>query len=957
MNSVLLCLEGVIDDGYLLSFNYFFTCVFTVELLFKIIGLGVRTYFKDTFNKMDCLIVVMSISEILLTIYMDTFQSLRELRSIRVFRIFRILRTLEYVQKIANFIYKSFDSFIYIAFLLMLFNFVYGLLGMDLFTNITVTDSSLRAYSFNDFSSSFMCAFDLLTLDNWSNILIVGRNSDAGIFQTAIYSISWIFIGNYILMNLFLAVLLDGLTNELIGAEMSHGHQRLSAFSRQKEREKDICKKLDFHTREKENRISISIQNNINNEARMSTYSNDTLMTQLSQRVNSIPESKPYDLTALLACKCEFSLFLFNRTSRFRIICHRVVFNPIFETVTLMTIMLSSVKMIVDTYVNGESSGLSILDSFITGYFVLECFLKVVAKGFVFSEDGYLRESWNQLDFFVVVSSVVSLIVEQFSVSFLKIIKILRVMRPLRFISKNANIKLVVIALLESLQGILNVLLIIFMIFIMFSSFGVSIYRNRFGYCGDVLHFNIGYSECIAANGKYGEWVPAYTYNFDNIYQAMFTLLVIATYDGWIPILGVAINSNVPEEGPTEDNARNLSNVYFVMFIIVIPIFFINLFIGVIFYHFVTSEKKSKSLLLTDSQMRWIQLQKLIIQLEPRYDQLKAPSNQLRRICYKLVHHHYFEEAILMVICGSIVNMALIYDDCPTSYTNNIALVDQVFMLIFVIEIIVKLFGFGFWGYFAQRWNQFDFFIVVFGCIDLVINKFFSQQLQLFQVGPKILRAVRMLRIGRLLRLVKQFDGMLKLLQTLVFSLPMTFNVLALLLLIFFIYTIIGCSLFGDFPIDDYVNFNNFLYGMMTLFKCSTTDNWSSTMLAILDKNPYSPIYFISFIIISQFILTNLFILVLLQQFQEAETNDAKTPLQEFHEYVDKFRTAWIECTSKFHGQKMKKTYLLRFFRILDPPLGTFCFEFFFFKIVLGFNGENNIDVVAKFVMEMKIQG
>ena len=184
-----------------------------------------------------------------------------------------------------------------------------------------------------------------------------------------------------------------------------------------------------------------------------------------------------------------------------------------------------------------------------------------------------------------------------------------------------------------------------------------------------------------------------------------------------------------------------------------------------------------------------------------------------------------------------------------------------------------------------------------------------------------------MLRIGRLLRLVKKLNGMLRLLQTLLLSLPMAFNVFALLLLIFFIYTIIGCSLFGDDPVDDYVNFNNFLFGMMTLFKCSTTDNWSSTMMAILNKSSYSPIYFISFIIISQFILTNLFILVLLQQFEDEKSEDSKTHLQDFHDYVDKFRTAWVACTDRYKGQKIKKSNLIHFFKSLESPLGSLFFE------------------------------
>lgn len=912
LNGGILCLDGLVDENYLLNLNYSFTLIFTIEMSVKIWGLGIKKYIRDKFNIMDAFIVFISIFEILLfKTENSSIDYLRALRSVRVFRLFKILRHLEYFKRITSFISKNFYSFIYIACLLILFNFVYGMLGMDIFTNILITDSSLRAYSFGDFAPSFICAFDILTLDNWSNVLIIGENSDAGIIQAALYSISWIFIGNYILMNLFLAVLLDGLTNELMEEEINKTKKKLSASSLEKQRLKEIHMQIIYNNQ----------LNSMTNRREIAAFDNNlSITTEFSPKLSNPYEIKPNDLFFLNKSKCNYSLFLFGRRNLIRRICHKIAFHSAFELIILIIIILSCIKMVIDTYTDPSNQISLAIDNVTIGIFLLECLLKIIAKGFLSHEDTYLRESWNQLDFFIVLGSVVSIIFEQLNIPFITVVRILRVMRPLRFISKNANIKIVVVALIESLQGMLNVSFIILMIWIMFATFGVSIYRDRFGYCGDVLNFNTSIQNCHPPL----KW-KNYTYNFDNIYNAMFTLLVIATFDGWIPILSVAINSNTSEFGPTINYSRYLSYIYFVLFIIVIPVFFINLFIGVIFYHFVISEKKCKNILLTESQIRWINLQKLIIKLEPKYAQMKIPKNKLRKFFYNMVNHRYFEIVISLVICGSIINMSLIYDDAPQWYLDILNVIDQVFLLIFLIEITMKILGFGIYRYFSQKWNQFDFFIMIFGLFDIIINKLFSQKSLLFQIGPKILRTVRMLRIGRLIRLVKKFDGILKLIRTLIFSLPMTFNVLALLLLIFFVYTIIGCSIFGDSRKDEYVNFTNFLFGMMTLFKISTTDNWSETMLSLLDDNIYCPIYFVTFIIISQFVVTNLFILVLLQQFAEAESSqDSKTPLQEFHEYVDKFRTAWIECTEKFQGHKMNKSHLLKFFRILESPLGIF---------------------------------
>lgn len=70
-----------------------------------------------------------------------------------------------------------------------------------------------------------------------------------------------------------------------------------------------------------------------------------------------------------------------------------------------------------------------------------------------------------------------------------------------------------------------------------FAMLGVSIFRDRFGYCETLLNFNVSFKDCQPNN-----WF-IYNFNFDNIVNAMFTLLVVATYDGWMPIVGVAANS------------------------------------------------------------------------------------------------------------------------------------------------------------------------------------------------------------------------------------------------------------------------------------------------------------------------------------------------------------------------------------------------------------------------------
>jgi hypothetical protein len=115
--------------------------------------------------------------------------------------------------------------------------------------------------------------------------------------------------------------------------------------------------------------------------------------------------------------------------------------------------------------------------------FAMECVLKILAFGFCFDENSYLRESWSQLDFFIVVCSLIDMFSQNVNLPIIKILRLLRTLRPLRFISHNVNMKTVVIALLESVSGMLNVIIVVTLIWLMFAILGMSLMAQRMGVC------------------------------------------------------------------------------------------------------------------------------------------------------------------------------------------------------------------------------------------------------------------------------------------------------------------------------------------------------------------------------------------------------------------------------------------------------------------------------------------
>ena len=149
--------------------------------------------------------------------------------------------------------------------------------------------------------------------------------------------------------------------------------------------------------------------------------------------------------------------------------------------VILGLIILSSVKLVTDTYMfntsNEDLKNLSdSLDLFFTIAFVLESIIKSIALGFFMDKGSYLRETWNFLDFFIAITSIIDAALTDFDITLIKILRMLRTLRPLRFISHNSAMKTIVTALLSSLGGIVNVAIVVMAVWLMIAILAVNLY-------------------------------------------------------------------------------------------------------------------------------------------------------------------------------------------------------------------------------------------------------------------------------------------------------------------------------------------------------------------------------------------------------------------------------------------------------------------------------------------------
>ena len=113
----------------------------------------------------------------------------------------------------------------------------------------------------------------------------------------------------------------------------------------------------------------------------------------------------------------------------------------------------------------------------------MESLIKIISQGLILDEGSYLRDSWSQLDFIVVVTSLIDVSNIGVDLGAIKILRLLRTLRPLRLLHHNKSMKLIVTTLLESLTGILNMILVLFLVWLMFAILGVSLMKGKMNYC------------------------------------------------------------------------------------------------------------------------------------------------------------------------------------------------------------------------------------------------------------------------------------------------------------------------------------------------------------------------------------------------------------------------------------------------------------------------------------------
>ncbi|XP_071395220.1 voltage-dependent N-type calcium channel subunit alpha-1B-like [Centroberyx affinis] len=297
---------------------------------------------------------------------------------------------------------------------------------------------------------------------------------------------------------------------------------------------------------------------------------------------------------------------------------------------------------------------------------------------------------------------------------------------------------------------------------------------------------------------------------------------------------------------------------------------------------------------------------------------------------WKFVVSPPFEYAIMTMIALNTVVLMMKFYGAPVLYESMLKYLNIVFTALFTLECILKIIAFGPLNYLKASWNVFDFVTVLGSITDILVTEIKDKMINL--------SFLRLFRAARLIKLLRQGYTIRILLWTFVQSFKALPYVCLLIAMLFFIYAIIGMQVFGNIELNEetainhHNNFQTFLQALMLLFRSATGEAWHEIMLACLSNRPcdklsgssgkecgsdFAYFYFVSFIFLCSFLMLNLFVAVIMDNF-EYLTRDASI-LGPHH--LDEFIRVWAEYDPAACGRICYQD-MYKLLRFISPPLG-----------------------------------
>ncbi|KAI3357267.1 hypothetical protein L3Q82_015715 [Scortum barcoo] len=970
--------------------NKVLLAMFTLEMLVKMYSLGLQAYFVSLFNRFDCFVVCGGIIEtILVELAIMSPLGISVFRCVRLLRIFKVTRHWASLSNLVASLLNSMKSIASLLLLLFLFIIIFSLLGMQLFGGKFNFDETVTKRStFDNFPQALLTVFQILTGEDWNTVMY----DDSVSWRTAARPP------------------LEWWSASISSSSSSVGTVPAEGLL---EEDKESYPAIDY--------LVCADDDDNDDLPEVPSGPRPPRLSELSikEKTPPIPAGSAF--------------FIFSSTNPFRVFCHKLINHQIFTNLILVFIMLSSVSLAAEDPIRNFSARNIILGYFdyaftaiftveillkILGYadyvftsmFTFEILIKMTAFGAFLHKGAFCRNYFNLLDLLVVGVSLVSFGIQSSAISVVKILRVLRVLRPLRAINRAKGLKHVVQCVFVAIRTIGNIMIVTTLLQFMFACIGVQLFKGKFYRCTDDAKSSpqeckgtyILYNNGDAALPMVKEriWYNS-DFNFDNVLMAMMALFTVSTFEGWPTLLYKAIDSNRENMGPIY-NYRIEISIFFIIYIIIIAFFMMNIFVGFVIVTFQEQgEKEYKNCELDKNQRQCVEYA-----LKARPLRRYIPKNPYQYKFWYVVNSTGFEYVMFVLIILNTLCLAIQHHGQSHLFNYAMDILNMVFTGVFTVEMILKLIAFKPRGYVGDAWNVFDALVVIGSVVDIILSQVERHLLKLFfqpatapvrnyfadawntfdalivvgsvvdiaiteinvsfwfQVGSHSCRQgdsgarevrrclcldvtssvfsfpnhsprpplqntedsarisitfFRLFRVMRLVKLLSRGEGI----RTLLWTFIKSFQVFGKIAMV------------DGTQINRNNNFQTFPQAVLMLFRCATGEAWQEIMLACLpgklcdsesDYNPgeertcgsgFAIIYFISFYMLCAFLIINLFVAVIMDNFDYL-TRDWSI-LGPHH--LDEFKRIWSEYDPEAKG-RIKHLDVVTLLRRIQPPLG-----------------------------------
>ncbi|CAF1362403.1 unnamed protein product [Rotaria sp. Silwood1] len=610
------------------------------------------------------------------------------------------------------------------------------------------------------------------------------------------------------------------------------------------------------------------------------------------------------------------------------------------DWIMILVTILSTISMSFETPINRvvDQPLLQIAEYVFVIFMSVELTLKIFAHGLFFTPKALIRDIGGAIDVAVFFVGLISLCWLPRNVpanSVAQFLMLLRSTRPLRIFILVPDMRKVVYEICRGFKEILLVSILLVVLMFMFAIYGVQIIGGRLARCNDIAFFN-DQKSChgtfwrklhvskMKVNGDDlamlvpRVWANPHNFNFDYIGSAMLALFEVLSLEGWLDIRDIIMER------------MGLEHAIFVhIFVFIGTLIGLTLFVGVVIANY--SENKGTALLTVD-QRRWMDLKGRIKLAQPLRRPSRPENNKFRSYIFDITQNQLFKKSSAILV---LLNCALLYKPWKVKeqITQILALISSLFTFLFLIEAIMKCIALGFVGYWQSRSNRFDLLVTILGIGWIVLNFISISKIELQEFSNTFGFTVIILRF---FTIAGKHATLKMLMLTIIVSFFKSFFIILGMFLLMLVYAFAGVILFGcvkfGSELGRHVNFKTVPNAIVLLMRIVTGEDWNKIMHDCMVVPPRctrggsywesdcgnataSILYFCSFYIIITYIVLNLLVAIIMENFSLFYSNEEDALLS----YTDirHFQTVWnmIDIGRKGIIPVRRVKFLLRLLR------------------------------------------